>query len=340
MGFSSVIWDSLVYNSGKAVSGMANSLSFQYLKNKDGNLIYRNNRAYNSVVVHIAKQTAAQLIEHTANTIIPKYVRYIEKQSREVVLKQQDANRIKLIENGQVIEQNVGSIQTKEGKTIYAKDKYGTKVPEALFVYYDSENSVTVTDNVLVGNTISKESFTTVTVWHVDLAASINVQSDKNVILSKVQGRDYTRKELVSGGDISFSVSGEIVGPDLGVYPSNDVKKFIQIMQYGGVLKVNHIVFDQFNVKQILVTGFTLKQSDCKNIQPYTFSCVAVEPDEEVVVTKDTIGILNQIVTANPVENKLKLILDNKLAQAAASAVSSTSSNIVIGGIDSLIPNI
>lgn len=340
MGFSSVVWDSLVYNSGKAVNGMTNSLSYQYLKNKDGNLIYKNNRAYKSVVVHIAKQTAAQLIEQTAKSIIPKYLRYIEKQSRQYVLTQQDKNIEKLIENNQIVEKNVGSITTKEGKVIYAKDKYGTKIPEALFVYYDSDSQISVTDNVLVGNNIIKETFSTATVWHVDLAASVNVQSNKNVILTKVQGRDFTRKELISGGDITFSISGEIVGPDPGVYPSNDVKKFIQVMQYGGVLKVNHIVFDQFNVKQIIVTDYTLKQSDCKNIQPYTFNCVAVEPDEEVVVTKDTIGVLNQIVTANPVENKIKLILNNKLGQVISNSVMDTASSTAIGGINSLITNI
>lgn len=340
MGFSSVIWDSLVYNSGKAVSGMANSLSYQYLKNKDGNLIYKNNRAYQSVVVHIAKQTAAQLIEHTANSIIPKYLRYMENLSRNYVLNQQQQNLATIIENSQIVEKNVGSIRTKEGKTIYAKDKYGTKVPEALFVYYDSDTQVSVTDNVQAGNFIVKDTFSTATVWHVDLAASVNVQSDKNVIFTKVQGRDFTRKELISGGDISFSISGEIVGPDPGVYPSNDVKKFIQIMQYGGVLKVNHLLFDQFNVTQIIVTGYTLKQSDCKNIQPYTFSCVAVEPDEAVVVTKDTIGVLNQMVTANPIDNKFKLILNSKLGQVVADSVTSAASNLTIGGINSLLPNI
>ena len=52
-----------------------------------------------------------------------------------------------------------------------------------------------------------------------DLGATVSSQSSNNLILTKVQGRDYSRKELVSGGDINFTVTGKIVSNYPDIYP-------------------------------------------------------------------------------------------------------------------------
>ena len=40
----------------------------------------------------------------------------------------------------------------------------------------------------------------------------------------------------------------------------------------------------QFNITQLIVQSYTLQPTDCRNVQPYSVTCVAVEPSEAVEV--------------------------------------------------------
>lgn len=79
-------------------------------------------------------------------------------------------------------------------------------------------------------------------------------------------------------------------------------------------------------------------------MQPYSMTCVAVEPDEDIKVEKDTISVLNTELQLSPMNKWYQLILDNKLAQMTASAVINTASSAVVQGtamsLDELVPNI
>lgn len=333
------IWNSLKFSAGSAGVDLASNISYRYIRKKDGNLVYKNNRGYKSLIIHIAKRTAAQYIEQQVNTLFPKYQRYLEKQLRDTVLKQQDANLKKLIEAGERVDKGLGFIEIP-GHKIIAKNKYGEQVPEALMIYYESDREIEVQDTVYQNGRAVETSYKTNVVCFIDLVASVSMQSAKNLVLTQVQGRDFTRKELVSGGDLTFSITGKIVGNDRGVYPENDVKKFVQLAQYGGVVKVNHYLFRQFNIEQIIIKEFNLNTSDCKNVQPYTFTCVAVEPDEDVSIITDTIGVLNAEIAISPMNKWYKFILNNKLSSIAANTVADSTSSLSAAGLDALIPNI
>lgn len=366
MSFIGDIWGNVKFNAGKAAANAASSVSWAYTHSPAQEVIYRNNRAYKSVLVHVAKQLAMSEIEGQINKLFPKYQRYLEKTWREkTVLAKQKANQVQLIENQESQLETNGQIRTENGHTIIAKDQYGNKIPEALMLYYKGDTDVTVNDMILTGtkdveitvhdgkrkykrNVLTKsEPYQTKTVCFIDLNPDIAIQSSKNIVMTTVQGRDYTRKELVSGGDLNFTVTGEIVSNEEGVYPENDVKKFIQIMQYGGVVNVNHFQFKQFNVDKIIIKDFNMQNQEFKNIQPYTFTCVAVEPDEDVVVKSDTIAVINREIEVSPMSKWYKLILNNKYAEivanTAASAVSSTVNagvNAAGNGLDKLVDKI
>jgi hypothetical protein len=333
------IWSSLKFSAGQAGMDAAGSVSYRYLRKKDGNLVYVNNRGYNSVLIHVAKQTAAQFVEQQVNSIFPKYQRYFENQLRDTVLKQQDANNKKLIEAGERIDKGLGFIEIPDHKII-ARNKYGEQVPEALMLYYESDKEIQIQDTVYQNGKAIETSYKTNIVCFIDLVASVTMQSSKNLVLTEVQGRDFSRKELISGGDLTFSVTGKIVGNDRGVYPENDVKKFIQLVQYGGVVKVNHYLFRQFNIEQIIIKDYNLNTSECKNVQPYSFTCVAVEPDEDVVIVTDTIGVINAEIAISPMNKWYKLILNNKLVSIAANSAPEGVSSLGTAGLDTLIPNI
>lgn len=334
MSFIGDIWGNVKFNAGKAAANAASSVSWAYTHSPAQEVIYRNNRAYKSVLVHVAKQLAMSEIEGQINKLFPKYQRYLEKTLRKTVLEQQKSNQVQLIRNRESQMKEWGRITADGGHTIIAKDKYGNAVPESLMLFYDGDTDILVEDVKIVGDKQVKDSYTTKTICFIDINPDVAIQSSKNIVMTTVQGRDYARKELVSGGDLNFTVTGEIVSNEEGVYPENDVKKFIQIMQYGGVINVNHFQFKQFNVDKIIIKDFNMQNQEFKNIQPYTFTCVAVEPDEDVVVKSDTIAVINREIEVSPMSKWYKLILNNKYAEIVANAAASAVSSTVNAGVD------
>ena len=334
MSFIGDIWGNVKFNAGKAAANAASSVSWAYTHSPAQEVIYRNNRAYKSVLVHVAKQLAMSEIEGQINKLFPKYQRYLEKTLRKTVLEQQKSNQMQLIRNRESQMKEWGRITADGGHTIIAKDKYGNAVPESLMLFYDGDTDILVEDVKIVGDKQVKDSYTTKTICFIDINPDVAIQSSKNIVMTTVQGRDYTRKELVSGGDLNFTVTGEIVSNEEGVYPENDVKKFIQIMQYGGVVNVNHFQFKQFNVDKIIIKDFNMQNQEFKNIQPYTFTCVAVEPDEDVVVKSDTIAVINREIEVSPMSKWYKLILNNKYAEIVANAAASAASSTINAGVD------
>lgn len=334
MSFIGDIWGNVKFNAGKAAANAASSVSWAYTHSPAQEVIYRNNRAYKSVLVHVAKQLAMSEIEGQINKLFPKYQRYLEKTLRKTVLEQQKSNQVQLIKNRETQMEEWGRISVQGGHTIIAKDKYGNAVPESLMLFYDGDTDILVEDVKIVGDKQVKDSYTTKTICFIDINPDVAIQSSKNIVMTTVQGRDYTRKELVSGGDLNFTVTGEIVSNEEGVYPENDVKKFIQIMQYGGVVNVSHFQFKQFNVDKIIIKDFNMQNQEFKNIQPYTFTCVAVEPDEDVVVKSDTIAVINREIEVSPMSKWYKLILNNKYAEIVANAAASAASSTINAGVD------
>lgn len=347
------LWTNLKFNAGS--SKVANGLNWRIRKD-DSPLVYKNPR-YKSVAVHAARQLLMSELEGELNKFIPKFKRNYEAFLREKVQQQQEANYQQLIKHQQnqadVTDKEWGkiNIETNNGtKTIVAKDKYGTPVRESLIIYYDAEQMHEVSDVVYTYDekgritSANEDTYSTKTVCHIDLAPQISVSSSKNIVMTQVQGRDYTRKELVSGGDLQFSISGSIVSDEMGVYPVEAVKKFIQIMEYNGIVKVRSMMFNSFNVKQVIVKDYSLESPEYKNVQPYSFSCVAVEPDEDITVSQDTISVINKTLELSSMNKWYKLILENKLASMAAQSTANTAKSITVEsagmGLDELITNI
>lgn len=131
-------------------------------------------------------------------------------------------------------------------------------------------------------------------VWY-DTTGLVNISSDKNLVITQVTGRDYSRKELVSNGDLHFSVSGHITSRIPDIYPSDEVRKFLQIMRYKGIVDVNNEVFAQLNINKVVIQSFSLPSSEGnKAVQDYSFECIAIQPDSEVVVSDDTIKVYDE----------------------------------------------
>lgn len=177
-------------------------------------------------------------------------------------------------------------------------------------------------------------------VWY-DTTALININSGRNIIVTKVQGRDYSRKELVSNGDIKFSVSGQITSAKPDIYPEAEVKKFLKVMNYKGIVEVNNQVLDQLGISHIVITDFSLSpKQGYKSVQQYSFSAIGLQPEKEIAITEDTIDIYVQPTPTTSEENDgpWKQMLKNQLngLKSMTSDMVSSGLGLSIGWLDSL----
>ena len=118
----------------------------------------------------------------------------------------------------------------------------------------------------------------------VDLQPMVQVSSKNNIVMTQVQGRDYTRKEYISGGDLEITINGKITSKYPDVYPEAEVSKFLKLMQFKGVIDCDNTILRQFKIERLIVLNYSLPTTDCRNIQPYTLSCVAGEQSESIVL--------------------------------------------------------
>lgn len=187
------------------------------------------------------------------------------------------------------------------------KDGLITKIPTKKPITYTSDYNYKMSSEngktkAIVTN--SGEFTTNYLVWQ-DPSAIISVSSSKNLVLTRVVGRDYSRKELISNGDIEIQVSGHILS-DFDCrdeYPYNRVQQFIQTMQYKGVIEVNNVVLKQHNITQIVIKDYNLPSTEGGIAkQDYSFNAVGIQPTSEVEVTQDTINVID-VTTASTVTN-------------------------------------
>lgn len=211
----------------------------------------------------------------------------------------------------QEIEAKEYGMMQVDGGTIYALDDWGGKAPEALMLGIELDQNITVTQKFPVYRTkvidakkgIYKEQEpetvnnvvnTKTLVWY-DTTALITINSDKNLIATRVTGRDYSRKELVSNGDIKFTVSGQITSGKPDIYPTEEMQKFYKIMQYKGIIKVNNMVLDMLGITHIVIENFSVSpRQGYKSLQQYTFSAIGLQPENEIEISEDTVSIIPQ----------------------------------------------
>lgn len=252
-----------------------------------------------------------------------------------------------------------GKMKVNDDKnTIYALDDWGCVCPDALMLGIKVDTPVHITQSFpnfragaeggkdVTGNENKANSIlndipeSDTLVWY-DTTALITINSDKNFVATRVAGRDYSRKELVSNGDIKFSVSGQITSKRPDVYPTEEVKKFIKVMQYKGIVKINNQMLDQFGITHIVITDFSLSPKEgYKAMQSYSFSAIGLQPAKELEIESDTVTITPQPVISDasddgPWMDMLKNQLDG--LKSMAGDLFSQGLGIATGMLDNLL---
>lgn len=223
-----------------------------------------------------AIQTISQLAYGTLRSY-PRYLKYLEQKRIDQYIQKKSQTSVenksgqyyKLISEQRAIAKKKNYADSIVGDMV--KDYLELKISEE-GVYFDSQSGK-IERNTKYG-----------LVSFVDLQPQIQISSKNNVLLTTVQGRDYTRKEFISGGDLEINISGKITSKYPEVYPESEVSKFIKTIQYKGVIDCDNTILRQFNISKLIILNYTFSPSEYRNIQPYTLSCVAVEPSEAVEV--------------------------------------------------------
>lgn len=234
-------------------------------------------------------------------------------------------------------EQKYGTIKVNDGSTsIQALDDWGNICYDALMLAIPVAQKVNMTiSKYSNGNKVEQNIQSDHLVWY-DTTALINLSSDKDLILTRVTGRDYSRKELVSNGDLNFSISGHISSNMPDIYPTKEVQKFRQIMQYKGIIEINNEFLDQWGVKKIVIKSFNLPQNEGnKSVQDYSFEAVGIQPDTEANVIEDTISIIDYTIqeeTDNDESLAWKDILKQQLETLKSQSVALGSQGLALAG--------
>ena len=252
-----------------------------------------------------------------------------------------------------------GKMLVNDGKdTVYALDDWGCICPDALMLGIKIDKPFKITQNFpnyrkglgdgmdVTGKSSESESVNNdipssdTLVWY-DTTALVTINSDKNIVITRVVGRDFSRKELVSNGDIKFSVSGQITSGRPDVYPAEEVQKFIKVMQYKGVVKINNQILDQFGISHIVITDFNLSPREgYKATQSYSFSAIGLQPEKELEIKEDTITIIPQPAMVDTADDNAWLsMLKNQLEglKSMAGDLFSQGMGIASGMLDNLL---
>jgi len=115
----------------------------------------------------------------------------------------------------------------------------------------------------------------------VDLSAIITISQKKNILLTKVQGRDRCRKEYISGGDYMVSIQGTITGRQPEQYPEEEVQMLRTMLELKEVISVDSPILNRFGINGLLVLDFKIPQRKASsNSQQYQINAVFEKPIE------------------------------------------------------------
>lgn len=235
---------------------------------------------YFSKDTKILKRAVVQAVSQAAYGMLrsyPRYLKYWEQKERDKYL--QTVSQSSLANKTGQYYQLIKDQQAVAEKKSYADTIVGRAVSDFLELSIDSNGNYYDTKRCKIE---PNSSYGLVT--FVDLQPEIQVNSKNNIVLTTVQGRDFSRKEYIAGGDLEITINGKITSKYPDIYPEAEVSKFLKLMMYKGVLNCDNTILRQFKISQLIILNYSLSQTGYRNIQQYSLNCVAVEPSEAIEV--------------------------------------------------------
>lgn len=124
----------------------------------------------------------------------------------------------------------------------------------------------------------------------------LNVEMNKNIVMTELQGRNNDVKEYISNGSYAVSIKGSLTGAVLpsgasfknngiaglnGAYPTDEMAEFVQMIKCPKSLKVRSWYLSQFGIDYIVVkrviTGQQSGQYSTQHFEIQAYSDEAIE---------------------------------------------------------------
>lgn len=325
----------------------------QIVRSTEPNTFYYNRKGGYGIVNILAKRLAARAMAYGRNAAMKALEQLLYKSRQSMDPKAHNFRKIIDKKNGQdglgeqIMLRENGAMKVNNGTdVILALDFVGNWCPDAVMLGIPVEPKVSISQSYV--NDVStnktrrelKRNISSDTLVWYDVTGLITIQNERKLIITPVTGRDFSRKELMSNGDVTFTITGRMNSNLPDVYPTEEVQKFIQIMQYKGPVKICSQLLSQYNIEKMVITGYSLPQKEgYRNIQEYTINCVGVQPQKDVKVTEDTILSLNREINL-AVEAKQTMwqkLLDEAKDRLKATTMSMANSALNSGVINKAV---
>lgn len=113
------------------------------------------------------------------------------------------------------------------------------------------------------------------------LWALVEVNMQKNIVKTAVQGRDGTVKEYVSDGDYQVTIRGGLFSSFSYAYPKEDMQTLLSLLALKTPLTVISEYLLQFNIYELVVEDYSFSQKEgVQNVQLFEIKTVSDYPIE------------------------------------------------------------
>lgn len=109
--------------------------------------------------------------------------------------------------------------------------------------------------------------------------ALLEISNDRNIVKTKIAGRNGTIKEYMSDGDYDITIKGSLVGELANTPPVDLLKTFTFISTCPEAVTVESNLLSYFNVYYLVIEKPRIKQrKGSRNIYDFELTCVSDEP--------------------------------------------------------------
>ncbi len=108
-----------------------------------------------------------------------------------------------------------------------------------------------------------------------------DVNQEKNIVRTSVQGRKGTVKEYISLGDYMITINGLIVSPYANEAPKKEVNSLRELLELSESLEVSSDFLQLFSIHNIAVEGYTFSEvMGSRNQVAFTIRALSDDPIE------------------------------------------------------------